>query len=272
MAVFATRYLDLFTNFHSIYNSLMKVLYLSSTAVIIYMIKVVEPTKSTYSSSQDEFNIWKYAIVPSIVLAFILAFDLDYFDGLKLLWTYSIIQEVTAMIPQLVIAHYNRHIQSEIKLAILFRGVYRFFYIINYIYRAHTEVNYKHNWIVYICAVMQIAIYGDFFYHTATYVLIVDCLQICQFLLPLLNRFLSHYSRTIYSNCRADGNELPHIALDGNELLDPLIFIEQNTETEVSVMPSSLDAATVPDEKFKDNADPVEEIKSIHDTPSVHLV
>lgn len=174
MAVFATRYLDLFTRFYGVYNSLLKVFYLSSTAVIIYMIKVIEPTKSTYSASQDEFNVWKFAIVPSIVLAFILALDTDYFDGLELLWTYSIIQEVTAMVPQLLIAHYNRHIQSEIKLAILFMGLYRFFYILNWIYRANTESNYKHNWIASICGVMQVAIYGDFFYHAATYVLIVS--------------------------------------------------------------------------------------------------
>lgn len=169
--VFTTRYLDLFTSFYSLYNSLLKMLYISSTVGIIYMIKCVEPTKSTYSSSQDEFHILKYSIGPSALLALIIAFINDA-DVMELLWTYSIIQEVTAMVPQLLIAHSNRHIQTEIKLAILFMGVYRFFYILNWIYRAYTEKNYNHHWLLSICGVLQVAIYTDFFYHAVTYVLL----------------------------------------------------------------------------------------------------
>jgi ER lumen protein retaining receptor len=146
-------------------------LYISSTVGIIYMIKCVEPTKSTYSSSQDEFHILKYSIGPSALLALIIAFINDA-DVMELLWTYSIIQEVTAMVPQLLIAHSNRHIQTEIKLAILFMGVYRFFYILNWIYRAYTEKNYNHHWLLSICGVLQVAIYTDFFYHAVTYVLL----------------------------------------------------------------------------------------------------
>lgn len=38
LVVFATRYLDLFTTFYSLYNSLMKILYISATSYIIYMV------------------------------------------------------------------------------------------------------------------------------------------------------------------------------------------------------------------------------------------
>ena len=175
MMVFSTRYLDLFTTFYNFYNSFMKIVYLSTTAGMIYMIKVVEPIKSTYSSSQDEFYMMKYAIGSSVLLALIVSYNPYDFDGLHLLWTYSIIQEVTAMIPQLRIAYFNRHLQSEIKLAILFMGLYRFFYILNWIYRANTERNYKHYWLVYICGALQVASYSDFFYHAGTYVLRIFC-------------------------------------------------------------------------------------------------
>merc|ERR1719231_2000122 len=61
LLVFVTRYLDLFTTFYSLYNSLMKVLYISSTAYIIHMIRVQEPWKSKYDSSQDAFLHLKFA-------------------------------------------------------------------------------------------------------------------------------------------------------------------------------------------------------------------
>lgn len=150
----------------------MKLIYIALTAGIIYVIKVVEPTKSTYSSTQDEFDILKYSIAPSALLALMIELNTDNFDGLKLLWTYSIIQEATAMIPQLLIAYYNRHIQSEIKIAILFKGIYRSFYILNWIYQANTAVHYRHKWVMYICGVLQVAIYSDFFYHTGTWVFV----------------------------------------------------------------------------------------------------
>ena len=69
LIVFLTRYLDLFTTFYSLYNSLMKVLYIVSTASIIYTIKFQEPIKSTYDKSQDSFLYWQFAVAPCAVLA-----------------------------------------------------------------------------------------------------------------------------------------------------------------------------------------------------------
>ena len=188
MMVFATRGLVIFIKFLNFYNLFMQGFYLSSTACIIYMITFVEPTKSAYSPLQDDFNIWKYAIIPSIFLTLIMSLDLDHFDVLKLLWTYSIIQDVTAMVPQLFIAHYNRRIQSEVKLAILFMGLFRCLNIINWIYLVYTESIYKHHWMIYICCVMQVAIYGDFFYHTGTYVLTVDCFATMNYAINTTNQ------------------------------------------------------------------------------------
>ena len=85
-------------------------------------------------------------------------------------------------------------------------------------------------------------------------------------LIQLINRFIFHYCRTMYSNCRSAGNEPSHIVSDGNELSDPLLLIEQSAEAEFSVVPSSFDAATVADDELNDDADPVEETKGIHDT------
>ena len=71
LLVFVTRYLDLFTTYYSLYNSVMKVVYIASTALIIYTVKGTEPFKSTYESAQDSFLHWKFAVLPVAVVALV---------------------------------------------------------------------------------------------------------------------------------------------------------------------------------------------------------
>ena len=55
LLVFLTRYLDLFTNFSSVYNTVMKAIYISLSGIIVYMLRMKEPWKTTYDCSQDSF-------------------------------------------------------------------------------------------------------------------------------------------------------------------------------------------------------------------------
>jgi ER lumen protein retaining receptor len=71
LVVFVSRYLDLFTTFYSLYNSLMKILYIASTSYIIYMIRGTEPFKTNYEISHDSFLHWKFAVAPCAVVALI---------------------------------------------------------------------------------------------------------------------------------------------------------------------------------------------------------
>lgn len=71
LIVFVTRYLDLFTSYYSLYNSVMKVIYISATAYIIYMVRGTEPFKTNYDSAQDSFLHWQFAVAPCAVLALI---------------------------------------------------------------------------------------------------------------------------------------------------------------------------------------------------------
>ena len=41
LLVFVSRYLDLFTTFYSLYNTVMKLLYISSTAYILYLVCII---------------------------------------------------------------------------------------------------------------------------------------------------------------------------------------------------------------------------------------
>jgi len=168
LLVFVTRYLDLFTSFYSIYNSVMKVLYIGATASIIYTIRFQEPIKSTYDKAQDTFLHWKFAAAPCAVIAFLthlIGNGFAGFDLLELLWTFSIYLESIAILPQLIVLQRYREVENLTGNYIFFMGAYRALYIVNWIYRAHTERNYKHHWVVYFCGVLQTLLYADFFYY-----------------------------------------------------------------------------------------------------------
>ena len=74
LVVFVTRYLDLFTTYYSLYNSIMKILYIASTSYIIYMVRRTEPFKTHYEVSHDSFLHWKFAVAPCAVVAIITHF------------------------------------------------------------------------------------------------------------------------------------------------------------------------------------------------------
>jgi ER lumen protein retaining receptor len=71
LVVFVCRYLDLLTSFYSMYNSVMKVMYISSTAYVIFMVYKTEPFKTEYDRTQDSFLHWQFAVAPCAVLALI---------------------------------------------------------------------------------------------------------------------------------------------------------------------------------------------------------
>lgn len=171
LIVFITRYLDLFTTYYSAYNSIMKVLYIASTASIIYTIKFQEPIKTTYDKSQDTFLHYKFGVAPCAVLGLIThligisAKKSGGFSIIELLWTFSIYLESISILPQLIVLQRYREVENLTGNYVFFMGAYRALYILNWIYRAHFEHGYQHHWVVYFCGVLQTLLYADFFYY-----------------------------------------------------------------------------------------------------------
>lgn len=66
MIVFVCRYLDIFFAFHSLYNTSMKIFYLSSTATILYLMLVKYPNRN--DRQHDSFRLI-YLIAPCLFLA-----------------------------------------------------------------------------------------------------------------------------------------------------------------------------------------------------------
>ena len=70
--MFVTRYLDLFTNFVSLYNTSMKVLYIVTAAAIVFLIRFKEPWSTSYKKDEDSFKHWKFVVLPCAVLAVVI--------------------------------------------------------------------------------------------------------------------------------------------------------------------------------------------------------
>ncbi len=164
LLVFCTRYLDLFTKFYSLYNTVMKILYILSTSYIVYLVKKTEPFKSNYEYSQDSFLHWKFAVAPCVVLAILTSIWQGYW-GLEIPWIFSIYLEAIAILPQLITLHRYREVENLTSHYVALLGAYRGLYIFNWIYRSYTEEYYHQTWVVYICGVCQTLLYLDFFYY-----------------------------------------------------------------------------------------------------------
>lgn len=147
----------------------MKVLYIVSTASIICSIRFQEPIKSTYDKELDSFSHWKFVVAPcSVVACLTYYFGYTRFEGidvLELLWIFSICLEALAILPQLFLLQRYGEVENLTGNYIVCLGAYRALYIVNWIYRAHTEPNYRHHWFVYFCGVLQTLLYADFFYY-----------------------------------------------------------------------------------------------------------
>jgi hypothetical protein len=73
--VFVARYLDLFTNFYSLYNSAMKIFYIAASGGIVYALYKKEPWHTSYitnTAPRDTFQHYKFAVAPCVALALIL--------------------------------------------------------------------------------------------------------------------------------------------------------------------------------------------------------
>ena len=164
LLVFATRYLDLFTTYYSLYNSVMKVMYIAATGYIVHLVRNVEPICGTYDKSQDTFLHWKFLVEPCAGIAFLTNLY-GGFNLFEMLWVFSIYLESVAILPQLIVLQRYGECENLTSHYIALLGSYRGLYIINWIYRWLTEPFYQHHYVVYFCGVLQTALYCDFFYY-----------------------------------------------------------------------------------------------------------
>lgn len=165
VVVFVTRYLDLFWNFTSLYNSLMKIVFIGLSSAIVYLMLFKHPIDKTYNPTHDNFNVW-LLLGPTFVLALLVH---EYFSVSEVLWTWSIYLEAVAIVPQLIVIHAHAKdtggfVDTLNAHYVFALGGYRALYLLNWIWRLFTEPEYS-SWIVWVAGMVQTIIYADFFWY-----------------------------------------------------------------------------------------------------------
>lgn len=81
----------------------------------------------------------------------------------EFMWSYSLWLEAVAFIPQIVMLNKIRIIENITSNYVATLGLYRFFYILNWIYRYYVDDFYC--WTQILSGVLQTGLYVDFLYY-----------------------------------------------------------------------------------------------------------
>jgi len=128
--------------------------------MIIWYMKRHRTVKQTYDKDHDTFR-YLFLIVPCFLLALVLNERFTFFE---ILWTFSIYLEAISILPQLVLLQRTKNVDNLTGNYVFLLGLYRAFYILNWVYRYITEPHYS-QWIVWLSGLVQTALYIDFFYY-----------------------------------------------------------------------------------------------------------
>ncbi|KAL1115974.1 hypothetical protein AAG570_005469 [Ranatra chinensis] len=154
--VYTSRYLDLIHSFISVYNTVMKVVFLVASYGTVYMMYM--KFKATYDHNHDTFRI-EFLVIPAAILSLLINHD---FSPLEILWTFSIYLESVAILPQLFLVSKTGEAESITSHYLFALGSYRGLYLFNWIYRYYVEDHY--DLIAIVAGVVQTVLYCDFFY------------------------------------------------------------------------------------------------------------
>jgi ER lumen protein retaining receptor len=167
LIVFVTRYLDLFFSFVSYYNTIMKLFFILSTAMIWFLMKY--RYRASYDSKHDElFSGTKMLIliIPSAVCGILFASRNSPYYLFEIVWTFSLFLESIAILPQLFMLTNKGSAETLTAHYMFALGAYRALYLLNWIYRYFAEGYAPIP--AWIAGIVQTALYADFFYHYLT--------------------------------------------------------------------------------------------------------
>ena len=158
--VFLTRYVDIFYYFISLYNTLMKLFFISSSIYICYLMYYVNPWKATHDKDNDTFRL-RYLIIPCAILA--LLFHRESLHEVRtILWTFSEYLEAVAVLPQIFLLEHTDRYDALTSHYLFALGAYRLFYIFSWFYRYIIYGDLI--WVSLIAGIIQTLLYCDFLY------------------------------------------------------------------------------------------------------------
>lgn len=181
----------------------MKVIFITASLAIVYIMRFGVPHKDTYNKEEDAFPT-QYLLIPTVLLG--IAVNQDHSSPFEMCWVrrmingatsslplsfaahrccaqrcalgsplthptsrcvaqaFSIYLEAVAILPQLFMLQKQGGAESLTSHYVMLLGLYRLFYLFNWIYRYATEDNYMQT-IVWVSGIVQTALYLDFFYN-----------------------------------------------------------------------------------------------------------
>ncbi|KAF8409105.1 hypothetical protein HHK36_005178 [Tetracentron sinense] len=116
--VFLTRYMDLFTDFVSVYNTVMKLVFIGSSVAIVWCMRMHRVVKRSYDKELDTFRHY-FLIAASFALALLIH---EKFTFQEILWAFSIYLEAVAILPQLVLLQRSGNVDNLAGQYVFFLG------------------------------------------------------------------------------------------------------------------------------------------------------
>ncbi|KAJ9447636.1 ER lumen protein-retaining receptor [Diplonema papillatum] len=163
--VFTTRYLPTIVYSTSLYIIFMKLFFLLSSWYIVFLMRTRNPWKASYDEKFDSFKM-RYLIVPCVLLALVFHYERPHAQIPEMLWTFSEYLEAVAIIPQLSLLTttlaQGRQWELLTSHYVLCLGLYRAFYVMNWIYRYVAENRW--NYVDSSAGIIQTLLYSEFFY------------------------------------------------------------------------------------------------------------
>jgi len=159
--VFCSRYVDLFWNFASMYNWILKVCFIGASLAIVYLMRFGASQKASYNPEVDNFPV-VYLLAPCAVVGMLV--NQDHYSLFEMVWAFSIYLEAVAILPQLFLLQKQGEVENLTSHYVFALGAYRGLYLINWIFRYFTEEDYVQR-IVWFAGVVQTGLYCDFFWH-----------------------------------------------------------------------------------------------------------
>ncbi|EAX98925.1 ER lumen protein retaining receptor, putative [Trichomonas vaginalis G3] len=159
LIVFLTRYVNSEFFDPPIYNIIFKIFYISSTLLTIVL--MLTKFNKTYNKKHDSFRIiW-------ILLICVLATALSTreYSLIEITWTFSLWTEAFAILPQLFLLQRTQRVDVMTHKYIFFLGLYRLFYIINWIYKTINAGRNRTPYVMWITGIIQTLLYADFIYY-----------------------------------------------------------------------------------------------------------
>jgi ER lumen protein retaining receptor len=177
LATFLLRYSDIFTNFISEYNTVMKIGYICMTLIVVITIRCFEPFKGSHKKTNELDTFPHYTVILFCLILTLVTEKLFFPHYIYTLqqqgyapvvqevgWMWSIFVEMFAVIPQLLILRKKGEIEKYMLTYLFLLGTYRGLYLANWGYRLHHDHDFtvKDNWPMMAAGAVQEIPYAYF--------------------------------------------------------------------------------------------------------------